>query len=51
MATEVQTRITGLAVGWWLALVILVAIWLAFAFGRVDLPLAFVVSAICAIRL
>jgi hypothetical protein len=38
-------------VGWIIALVILICVWAGFMFGRIDLPLAFVVSAICAVRL
>lgn len=44
-------RVTGSGIGWVIAIVVLVFVWAAFAFGRIDLPLAFVVSAICAVRL
>jgi hypothetical protein len=44
-------RITGSGIGWVLAVVILVFAWAAFAFGKMELPTAFVVSAICAVRL
>lgn len=39
------------SIGWLVAFVVLVFIWAAFAFGRVDLPYALVGSALCAVRL
>ena len=51
MAADIRARVESFGLGWWLAFLILAAIWLGFLFGRVDLPLAFVVSAICSVRL
>lgn len=51
MATEIRARAEGFGIGFWVAVVLLIAVWLGFLFGRVDLPLAFVVSGLCAIRL
>ena len=39
------------SVGWLLALVVLICVWAGFLFGRIDLPVAFAVSAICSVRL
>lgn len=44
-------RVTGSGVGWVVALVVLIAVLMAWGFGRADLPLVFVVAAICAVRL
>ena len=49
MATDFPAAVRGL--GFWIAAVILICVWAGFLFGRIDLPLAFVVSAICAVRL
>lgn len=51
MAAEIRTRVESFGFGFWVAVILLIAVWLGFLFGRVDLPLAFVVSGLCAIRL
>ncbi len=47
----VEAHVKGMGLGGLLALVVLICVWAGFVFGRIDLPVAFVVSAICAIRL
>lgn len=49
MATEAWVK--GVGFGFWIAAIVLICVWAGFLFGRIDLPLAFVVSAICAVRL
>jgi hypothetical protein len=44
-------RVTGSGAGWLIALVVLICVWAGFVFGRFDLQTAFIVSAICAVRL
>lgn len=39
------------SVGWLIALVVMIAVLMAWGFGRADMPLVFVVAAICALRL
>jgi hypothetical protein len=54
MAVEpvaVPAVVRPFALGWFLALVIIIAVWLGVAFGRVDIPVALLVSAVCAVRL
>lgn len=51
MAAEIRTRVETFGFGFWVAIILVVAVWLGVAFGRFDLPLALTVSAICSIRL
>lgn len=44
-------RVNAVGFGFWIAAIILICVWAGFLFGRFDLQTAFVVSAICSIRL
>jgi hypothetical protein len=51
MATEVRTRIEGIGLGWWVALIVgLIAILLGFM-GMLPKEVAMLIVAICAVRL
>jgi hypothetical protein len=51
MATEVRTRIEGLGIGWWVALVVALVAIIMGAMGLLPKEVAMLIVAVCAVRL